>query len=156
MGNSGISVAGKRVSYLKMVYYYFGRSKAKQQFLMAKSHAPTSLYHLCQRFTQENVQMPGHTASDDSSSSGVCSFTPSHIHSSAHRTNIYCQVSVDSSVESRGTDTGKVKTGAKLCPREGGHAGTHQRQCGQSRWKAVFRSTLVEKDAGLASSLGKA
>lgn len=70
-------------------------------------------------------------ASDDSSSSGVCSFTPSHIHPSAHLTDIYHQVSVDSSVESRGTDTGKVKTGATLCPgeapsREGGHAGARQ------------------------------
>lgn len=32
---------------------------------------------------------------------------------------------------------------------------TSMTQCGQSRWKSVFRSTLVEKDAGLASSLGK-
>lgn len=68
------------------------------------------------RFIQENVQTSSHTVCDDSPSSWVCSFTASHIHPFAHLMNIYRQVSVGSSVESRGTDMSNLrKDGAKLC-----------------------------------------
>lgn len=120
MGNSGISAAGKRDSCLKTVYYYSGRNKVKQHHFQGK--IPCS-----------NIPLPSlpeiHPRKcTDAQSHGqwwlsllFSVFNHSLPHMSIRSSH------VDGSVESRGTDTSKVKMGQSSVPgkalcRAGGRA----------------------------------
>lgn len=122
MGNSGISAAGKRVSCIKMVYYYSGRNKVKQHNFQGKipcSNIP--LPSLPEIHPRKCADAQSHGQWRPSLLLRV--FSHSLPHASTRSPH------VDGSVESRDTDTSKVKKGqssvqGEALSRAGGRAST--------------------------------